>query len=98
MHTFSAFAVERTDKDSSMLLLKMLDGRGNILPVFVGEQQDHSCRPKLSRGFRQSFCCCTGDNESTALLQEMQRQPSVRFTAAVTFQTLQIDPVYCKAS
>ncbi|KAL0054253.1 hypothetical protein WJX82_006139 [Trebouxia sp. C0006] len=46
--------VERTDKDSSMLLLKMLDGRGNILPVFVG------------------------DNESTALLQEMQRQPSTR--------------------
>ena len=77
-----------------MLLLKMLDGRGNILPVFVGEQLDHSCSPKKSsRGFCHLLYCCTGDNESTALLQEMQRQPSVRFTAAVTFQTVQINLV-----
>ena len=30
-------SVERSEKDSSVILLKMLDGRGNILPVFVGE-------------------------------------------------------------
>ena len=29
--------VERSEKDASAILLKMLDGRGNIMPVFVGE-------------------------------------------------------------
>ncbi|KAL3144978.1 hypothetical protein ABBQ32_003482 [Trebouxia sp. C0010 RCD-2024] len=46
--------VERTQKDASAILLKMLDGRGNIMPVFVGE------------------------NESSALLSELQRLPSGR--------------------
>ncbi len=39
-NNFTFCTVDTTDKNASVLLLKVLDGRGNILPVYVGESPE----------------------------------------------------------
>ena len=62
----------------------MLDGRGNIMPVFVGEaHRSRLCSANTAAVLKRAVGN-TGENESSALLSELQRLPSVSVSTVDT--------------
>lgn len=82
-HEVLAFAVHHSQKHGHVILLKLLDGRGLFLPVYIGALSYRCCQRSTSCPL---FACnlhayirseLTGDSESNALEKELHQKQSV---------------------